>query len=163
MFATSIAPGSPRLSLSLISGILTKLAKHLALIACLMIVGEASGRSSLGEVIIFLIVLASVAVHSFARALQRRLPIDVCCPASMPNKSGAQKDLRGEARDKSTSGVVRSQRVRLCENSVHGSTLRLGSGQAGLATNGSQTLQIKYLTVRPELRRRAPDEFFYTV
>jgi hypothetical protein len=92
---------SPRLSPSPFAAILTKLAKHLALIACLMIVGQASGRLNLGEVTIFLIVAASVALHSFARAIDRRLPINVCCPASMPNKTAAQaaqKDLRGEAR-----------------------------------------------------------------
>jgi hypothetical protein len=40
---------------------------------------------------------------------------------------------------------------RLCENSVHGSI--------GLTTNGYRKLQIKHLAVRPELCRRAPNEF----
>jgi uncharacterized membrane protein len=68
---------SRRLSLSTLAGILTKLAKHVALIACLMILGKASARSDLGEVAIFLIVLASVALHSCAKAIQRRLAINV--------------------------------------------------------------------------------------
>ena len=45
--------------------------------------------------------------------------------------------------------------IRLCENSVHGST--------GLTTNGYETLQIKHLAVRPELRRRAPKEFSHSL
>jgi hypothetical protein len=45
--------------------------------------------------------------------------------------------------------------ARLCENSVHGST--------GLTTNGYETLQIKHLAVRPELRRRAPKEFSHSL
>jgi hypothetical protein len=77
----------PRHSLSPIAAILTKLAKHLALIACLMIVGEASGRLNLGEVAIFLIVVAAVALHSFAKAIERRLPINLSCPANMPKKA----------------------------------------------------------------------------
>jgi hypothetical protein len=52
-----------------------------------MIVGEASGRLNLGEVAIFLIVVASVALHSFAKAIERRLPISLSCPASMPKKA----------------------------------------------------------------------------
>ena len=39
----------------------------------------------------------------------------------------------------------------LCENSVHGSTQ--------LTTDGWEVHKMNYLTVRPELRRRAPDEF----
>jgi hypothetical protein len=42
-----------------------------------MILGKASARSDLGEVAIFLIVLASVALHSCAKAIQRRLAINV--------------------------------------------------------------------------------------
>ena len=45
--------------------------------------------------------------------------------------------------------------ARLCENSVHGST--------ELTTNGYETLQIKHLAVRPELRRRAPKEFSHSL
>ena len=45
--------------------------------------------------------------------------------------------------------------AKLCENSVLGST--------GLTTNGYQTLQIKHLAVRPELSRRAPNEFSHSL
>src|SRR5882672_4733618 len=41
--------------------------------------------------------------------------------------------------------------VRLCENYVHGST--------ALTTNEMASLESKYLSVRPEHRRRAPREF----
>jgi hypothetical protein len=63
---------APPRSLFLLAGILTKLAKHLALIACLLIVGEASGRSAIGEVGIFLVVLAAGVLHLAGQALQRR-------------------------------------------------------------------------------------------
>ena len=45
--------------------------------------------------------------------------------------------------------------ARLCENTVHGST--------GLTTNGALPLKIEHLSVRPELRRRAPKEFSHSL
>src|SRR5919109_4737200 len=50
---------------------------------------------------------------------------------------------------------------RLCENSVH-AFLRLRSGQAASARTGWGVSKIKYLTVRPELGRRAPIEFSHS-
>jgi hypothetical protein len=44
---------------------------------------------------------------------------------------------------------------RLCENSVHGSTK--------LTTNDSVSLEINYLSVRPEPSRRAPREFLHSL
>ncbi len=44
---------------------------------------------------------------------------------------------------------------RLCENTVHGSTR--------LTTNGVASLEIEYLSVRPEHRRRAPREFSHSL
>ena len=44
---------------------------------------------------------------------------------------------------------------RLCENTVHGSTR--------LTTNGVVSLEIEYLSVRPERRRRAPREFAHSL
>src|SRR5258705_3376315 len=44
---------------------------------------------------------------------------------------------------------------RLCENTVHGSTR--------LTTNGVVSLEIEYLSVRPEHRRRAPREFSHSL
>ena len=56
---------------------LSKLAKHLAVLACLGIVGETSGRFAIGQIGIFLLVLSAALVHSGARTLQRRLQIHV--------------------------------------------------------------------------------------
>src|SRR5258705_5435876 len=44
---------------------------------------------------------------------------------------------------------------RLCETTVHGSTR--------LTTNGVVSLEIEYLSVRPEHRRRAPREFSHSL
>ncbi len=44
---------------------------------------------------------------------------------------------------------------RLCGNSVHGSTK--------LTTNGVVSLEIEYLSVRPEQCRRAPREFLHSL
>ena len=44
---------------------------------------------------------------------------------------------------------------RLCENTVHGSTR--------LTTNGVVSLEIEYLSVRLEHRRRAPREFSHSL
>ena len=53
---------------------LSKAAKHLALLACLVILGKAGGRLEIGpSIIFFLTVLASVA-HLAGRALSPRLP-----------------------------------------------------------------------------------------
>jgi hypothetical protein len=54
------------------AAILSKLAKHLALIACLLIVEEASGRAAIGAVGIFFLVLAAVILHRSGDKLQRR-------------------------------------------------------------------------------------------
>jgi hypothetical protein len=53
---------------------LVKLAKHLALIACFMIIGAASGRVAASETGIFLTVVAAALLHSIGRVLERRLP-----------------------------------------------------------------------------------------
>jgi hypothetical protein len=53
---------------------LSKIAKHLALLACLMIVGKATGRFTIGELGIFLLTLFATMAHLFGRALSPRLP-----------------------------------------------------------------------------------------
>ena len=53
---------------------LRKFAKHLALIACLTIMGGATGRFALSEFAIFLVVVAAAVLHSIGRVLERRLP-----------------------------------------------------------------------------------------
>jgi hypothetical protein len=52
---------------------LTKLAKHLALLACLAIVGQATGRAALGQRSILLLVVCATLAHTLGRTLKRRL------------------------------------------------------------------------------------------
>jgi hypothetical protein len=54
---------------------LSKLAKHLAVLACLGIVGETSGRFAIGQMGIFSLVVCAALLHSASRTLQRRLQI----------------------------------------------------------------------------------------
>jgi hypothetical protein len=51
---------------------LTKLAKHLALLACLMILGKASGRFVIGPPAIFLLVFLAAVIHFVGSTLERR-------------------------------------------------------------------------------------------
>lgn len=51
---------------------LIKVAKHLALLASLVIVGSATGRATVDELGIFLLVSASAALYSIGRSLERR-------------------------------------------------------------------------------------------
>jgi hypothetical protein len=53
---------------------LMKVAKHLALIACLMIIGRSTGRFIESQVVIFLTILSAALLHSIGRVLQRPLP-----------------------------------------------------------------------------------------
>ena len=59
----------------IIGAFLIKLAKHLALIACLMIIGQAIGRFTVSQLGIFLMVLSAALLHSVGRVLQRRVPL----------------------------------------------------------------------------------------
>ena len=56
-----------------IAAFLIKVAKHLALIACFMIVGAPSGRVAASETGIFITVVAAALLHSVGRVLDRRL------------------------------------------------------------------------------------------
>ena len=58
-----------------IAAFLIKLAKHLALIACFMILGAASGRAPASETGIFITVAAAALLHSVGRVLGRRLAL----------------------------------------------------------------------------------------
>ena len=60
-------------SACVVAGFLQKFAKHLALIACLTILGGATGRFALSEFAIFCIVIAAAALHSIGRVLEYRL------------------------------------------------------------------------------------------
>ncbi|MBI1996044.1 MAG: hypothetical protein HYU31_05890 [Deltaproteobacteria bacterium] len=65
-------PGSPRWPACAIAPILAKLAKHLALLATVLIIGGASGRSSAAQIGILIVVVLAALLHSIARTLQRR-------------------------------------------------------------------------------------------
>ena len=65
------------LSTFVFAGFLTKLAKHLALIACFMIVGISRSRFATSHVAIFLTILSAAVIHSLGRVLQRRLLLSV--------------------------------------------------------------------------------------
>jgi hypothetical protein len=62
------------------SALLSKLAKHLAVLACLAILGETSGRFVIGQMGIFLLVVSAALSHSAGRTLQRRLQSQIRCP-----------------------------------------------------------------------------------
>jgi len=51
---------------------LTKLAKHLGLLVCLAIVGQATGRAVLGQRSILLLVVAAALIHGLGETLKRR-------------------------------------------------------------------------------------------
>jgi hypothetical protein len=78
--------------LSISAAFLTKLAKHLAVIACLLIVGSATGRFAGGPLgIFFLVVLAAVA-HAIGRALGRRTPIELALLSGRLKAGGTHFD-----------------------------------------------------------------------
>ena len=53
---------------------LQKLAKHLALLACLMIVSQVAGRPMVGQLGIFVTVVLAALLHSAGLAVRRGLP-----------------------------------------------------------------------------------------
>jgi len=55
------------------SALLSKLAKHLAVLACVAIVGENSGRFAIGQKGILVLVISAALLHSVARTLQHRM------------------------------------------------------------------------------------------
>ena len=64
----------PRAFKSFGSTSLTRIAKHLALLACLMIIGAATGRAVLGQVGIFIVVVLAALIGSAGCAVQSRFP-----------------------------------------------------------------------------------------
>lgn len=60
------------LSSLVFAAFLTKLAKHLALLVCLAIVGQATGRAAFGQLTILLLVVAAVLMHGLGQSLKRR-------------------------------------------------------------------------------------------
>ena len=57
-----------------LAAFLTKLAKHLALLACLAIVGQTTGRAALGQLAILFLVICAALLHTVGLALKPRLP-----------------------------------------------------------------------------------------
>jgi hypothetical protein len=51
---------------------LNKLAKHLVVIACIMILGRSSGHSMLDPLAIFALILVASVIHCLSRVLQQR-------------------------------------------------------------------------------------------
>jgi hypothetical protein len=51
---------------------LAKLAKHLALLVCLAIAGQTTGRVALGQRAILLLVVAAALIHGLGQTLKRR-------------------------------------------------------------------------------------------
>jgi hypothetical protein len=68
------SPGSAKKSPRpvMMAAFLIKLAKHMAVLGCLMIVGTATGRTILGSFSIFLFIVGAVLVHRVGCALERR-------------------------------------------------------------------------------------------
>ena len=56
-----------------IGACLIKLAKHLALMTCLLIIGEPVGRFAVSQLALFVMVLTAAVLHSIGRVLQCRL------------------------------------------------------------------------------------------
>lgn len=54
---------------AIVSVLLAKVSKHLALLGCLMVLGKASGRLAIGELTIFLLIAFASAAHLCGRAL----------------------------------------------------------------------------------------------
>lgn len=59
---------------AILSALLSKISKHLALLACLIIVGKAAGRFTIGEPGIFLLTIFATMAHLCGRALSPPLP-----------------------------------------------------------------------------------------
>lgn len=60
----------------LVAPFLLKLAKHVALLACLLLVGKARGELIIGPLGILLLIIGAALIHSVGRRLQIRPPSD---------------------------------------------------------------------------------------
>lgn len=79
---TAVHTAPSHTSRRIVAALLLKLAKHLALIACLMIIGGASGRFATSGMAAFLTVVAAAALHSIGRVFERHLPASHHFPLS---------------------------------------------------------------------------------
>lgn len=73
-FAGGPNPSPPRWRACAVAPILAKLAKHLALLATVLIIGGANGKSSAAQIGIPIVVALAALLHSIAQTLQRRPP-----------------------------------------------------------------------------------------
>jgi|SRR3990172_9446074 len=67
--------GSPRWPACATAPILAKLAKHLALLATVLIIGDANAKSIAAQIGILIVVALAALLHSLAHTLQRRATI----------------------------------------------------------------------------------------
>ena len=68
-------PVSPRWRACALAPILAKLAKHLALLASVLIIGGANGKTAAAQIGILILVALAALLHSVARNLQQRAPV----------------------------------------------------------------------------------------
>jgi hypothetical protein len=73
----NFSPVHPRVFRGFCSTSLTKIAKHLALLACFMTIGDATGRPVLGQLGIFILVVLAALIHSAGCAVQSRFPVRI--------------------------------------------------------------------------------------
>lgn len=73
-YVPMIVRGSP--STIVLAAFLVKLAKHLALLVCLAIVGQASGRVALEQPTLLAMVVAAATIHALGHTLKRHFATD---------------------------------------------------------------------------------------
>jgi hypothetical protein len=78
--------GAQRLhpSTFVIASFLIKLAKHMALIACLLIAGSATGRAAISQLTIFCLVAGAAVIYSIGQSMKRRAPVPARSPMQRP-------------------------------------------------------------------------------
>jgi hypothetical protein len=64
-------------SVLVFAAFLIKLAKHLALLVCLAIVGQATGRAPFGQLAVALLTLTAALIHGLGQALKHRWGSDL--------------------------------------------------------------------------------------
>jgi hypothetical protein len=69
--------GTVRWSAWVIAPFLVKLAKHMALLSCLMIVARATGRIEASALGIFFLIVSAAVLHSIGRLLEHRRMVSV--------------------------------------------------------------------------------------
>jgi hypothetical protein len=67
-----------------IAAFLIKLSKHMALLACFLIVGTATGRATISQLGIFFLIVTAAVIYSIGRSLERRSPALIRLPRHGP-------------------------------------------------------------------------------